>query len=822
MKIGRTTVDGVPTFWTEGDRDGYHALLMFRVGNADETLARSGITHLVEHLALHRVGQPEHHYNGTVDATMTSFFTHGDGGEVIRFLDTVCSSLRDLPLDRLEAEKQILRTESASRPGGPAAAMVTWRYGAATYGLRGYDELGLAALTGDAVQEWTRTWFTRGNAVLALVGGPPPEGLRLDLPDGPRRAAPTRSRALPETPAYFTGEINGVGLSAEVPRSAAAAVYATILQRRLHRVLRLDEAVSYTTNVDCAAQDGDVAYITAYADGLDEHRKHLVRTFLDEIENSSQRLCEPAELAEAITIHRNRLTGREGAGGLVGSACWDELMGKPVRDADMRSAELDAVTAEAVRQAANDLRRSALVMLPPGCEPHLGHYVEAPSQSTVAVQGELFQRVDPQASQLHLIIGSDGVTSLTGPSMSTVRYDSCAAVLAWPDGARVLVGQDAMSVQVEPNRWIGGGVLTALIDPMVPPQLMVPMPARPADQIPEPDHTAVPRPAPAPPAEPRVPPLIRLLRRLRELGPAWDDPALTAVLAQVRAGDLPAGHRLLAQCRDEPELRALRVTELAQAATGRGGDLARLCAARPGDADLSLWYGATLVKEAWKVRTSYRAEHIDGERFGAFWAALAAAGGPLHQAAELLPHDPVPWNELQWYAIGMQLGRPELDSIWTELHRRAPHHFAGQYTRVQALCKKWWGSDDEVVEFAESMALAAPPGDPTAAVLCAAHLENAADLEGDGAEGYMALPEVYGPLAAAADKWLAEPSRSPRGREADHLFGAVFWWAGDFDRARVHLARTGRTMPDRLPWGYENDPAATYRMALRDLKLRMR
>ena len=62
MKVTRTEIDGVPTFWASGgNTDGYRVALLFRVGQSDETLARSGITHLVEHLALHRVGQPEHH-----------------------------------------------------------------------------------------------------------------------------------------------------------------------------------------------------------------------------------------------------------------------------------------------------------------------------------------------------------------------------------------------------------------------------------------------------------------------------------------------------------------------------------------------------------------------------------------------------------------------------------------------------------------------------------------------------------------------------------------------------------------------------------------
>ena len=55
MEFERSSVDGVPVFWTESG-DEMLAGLVFRVGRADESLARGGITHLVEHLALYPLG----------------------------------------------------------------------------------------------------------------------------------------------------------------------------------------------------------------------------------------------------------------------------------------------------------------------------------------------------------------------------------------------------------------------------------------------------------------------------------------------------------------------------------------------------------------------------------------------------------------------------------------------------------------------------------------------------------------------------------------------------------------------------------------------
>ena len=54
-EITRTTVDGVPVF-SAPDPARLAGALMFRVGRADEPLARGGLTHMVEHLALYGLG----------------------------------------------------------------------------------------------------------------------------------------------------------------------------------------------------------------------------------------------------------------------------------------------------------------------------------------------------------------------------------------------------------------------------------------------------------------------------------------------------------------------------------------------------------------------------------------------------------------------------------------------------------------------------------------------------------------------------------------------------------------------------------------------
>lgn len=151
-------VDGVPA--VAAKRSGpLTAGLVFRVGRADETLATAGITHLVEHLALHRFGVGEHHFNGATGADHTYFEMAGSEAEVVAFLAGVCASLGDLPMERLETEKSVLRTEEARRGGG--GLLSRHRYGAQGYGLTDYLELGVPRLGPAEVAHWARTWFTR-------------------------------------------------------------------------------------------------------------------------------------------------------------------------------------------------------------------------------------------------------------------------------------------------------------------------------------------------------------------------------------------------------------------------------------------------------------------------------------------------------------------------------------------------------------------------------------------------------------------------------------------------------------------------------------
>ena len=107
--VRRGVVDGIPIYWAE--QPGItHAELIFRVGWADETLPTLGISHLVEHLALHGLLYGTS-VNGRVEADITAFTASGSPAEVSEALGRVARALTALPMERLEAERQVLLTE---------------------------------------------------------------------------------------------------------------------------------------------------------------------------------------------------------------------------------------------------------------------------------------------------------------------------------------------------------------------------------------------------------------------------------------------------------------------------------------------------------------------------------------------------------------------------------------------------------------------------------------------------------------------------------------------------------------------------------------
>ncbi|MFJ5531530.1 insulinase family protein [Streptomyces sp. NPDC093261] len=475
--IHPTEVDGIPTLFAYGTGP-VRAGLVFRVGVADETLGRAGVTHLVEHLALHRQGLADYHFNGATKAAFTHFHVEGAEHEVVAYLQGVCASLADLPMERLETEKEILRTEESRRDVGQ---LPLWRYGAQGHGLVSYPEWGVRGLGPEDVREWARTWFTRGNAALWVAGERLPAGLSLGLPAGGRRPMPAVTSALPATPAYFSDGKGGVLLDAVVKDTTAARLYAGVLERELSRALRQEGGYSYTAATDYASRRDGFALVTAFADALPAKQDAVLGGFVDVLAALQVGRIGQADLEAVRTRVDGGLTAPDAAVRRLPGAAEDLLAGRPVRSIDELRSELWAVTPGHLHTVALEAAGTALLQVPAGHSADWAGYKEAPTSSPYAVTGRRFASVRGDGTAL--VVGDDGI-SLTARAKDgaeeavTVHYRACAAMLSWPDGGRRLVGTDGLVIEVEPGLYGVDAHTMAAVDAAVPPHAVVWLPAR--------------------------------------------------------------------------------------------------------------------------------------------------------------------------------------------------------------------------------------------------------------------------------------------------------------------------------------------------------
>lgn len=271
----RTDVGGLPVWWQELDGP-FRAALVFRVGQADETLSTRGLTHLVEHLAMHAAGRVRHLANAFVGMTTCVFYGEGARDSVLAHLEAVAAALSDLPLDRLETECAILRAESGNAGSGPLDVLLGLTFGAHSYGLVNYPETVLQDVDASEVRAWTAERFTRENAAVWMTG--PPGAMLSALPAGGRRfgapAVEPLPLALPVQAAV--GPAGSVSIGALVPDVAGTSVGLGVLEERVVDDLRSARGLVYSVEANARPLGADHRYVWIGAD-CEPHRAASVR-----------------------------------------------------------------------------------------------------------------------------------------------------------------------------------------------------------------------------------------------------------------------------------------------------------------------------------------------------------------------------------------------------------------------------------------------------------------------------------------------------------------------------------------------------------------
>ena len=461
-----TSAGGVPVLWAEGPEP-FTGALVFRVGQADETLATAGLTHMVEHLTLFTTGRRPFQVNGFVDATRTVFWASGTREEVCGFLADVAEALGSLSLDRLETERRVLITEASARSAHPFGDLLTGRFGRRKYGLSSAAEFGLRRCSAEDVTAWVRERFTSANAA-AWLTGPPTDDFSLTLPDG-LRFEPPEPAPLPglKLPAQGAGASGAVMISLVSPRSAASAAAVSLACERAHSDLRLGAGLSYAVGSGYSPVTRETALVALAADCLDEHAAEVRDGMLAALESLAETGPTEEELAEHVDAARRALADPRAVPGCLDSSACDLLLGLPPMSPQELLDRVEGLTAEAVAAALRETLPTMLVAFPPQTPPARGlELYEFPEDRSV-VTGTAYgpKGMSGWGNKTRVVAGVGGVSHVDGASGQTVtiRSESTVALLSFGVGRFTVVGSNGAEIDVDTATLKDGDALAAFL-----------------------------------------------------------------------------------------------------------------------------------------------------------------------------------------------------------------------------------------------------------------------------------------------------------------------------------------------------------------------
>lgn len=450
-------------FWEQGPQP-LAAGLIFGVGERDETFPTSELTHLVEHLTMGALPRTHLESDATVHLSWTEFTACGRPQKVADFLAGVCEAIGDLPLGRLGVERGVLDAEAGEIVHPTTGGLLRLRYGAQGMGLAGYDSPAVDQLDEQTVRDYARRHFVRGNAALWL-SGPPPDGLRLPLPDGRRPPRDPQTRRSLPLPCWRPDDVPGVGLSFEGGWGEEYRSAARILSDRLTDDARHGSGLSYEVDWLALAVDQEVCHYTVWADA----RAGREREVAERLWTGFRALAETGptgdELAHQLAGVQEYVADPRSAEGEASTAAREHLWGMTPTTSQALVADVSAVRPGDVAAALRAAADTAIVVVPESVRLDLPGLSLGPECTTGEVSGSVLRRrfrsnAPPGAT---LVIGDDGVTLRDSEGCHTVRWTRCVGV-GVSDGFRLLVDGEGCFVPVFGRDWRDGDRALAAVD----------------------------------------------------------------------------------------------------------------------------------------------------------------------------------------------------------------------------------------------------------------------------------------------------------------------------------------------------------------------
>lgn len=463
VEVHQTEVDGVPTCWV--DEDGpFTAGLVFGAALWHEAALERGLSHLVEHLALHDVQTVPYLHNGQVDLMGTSFFFRGEPSEAVEYFGGATRALADLPMARLEHEARVLGAESAARGRTPFGALCNLRWGNRGPGLLDSPEYALRTVTPDKVEAWRLDRFGHTNAAL-WCSGPPPAGLDLSALPSATPHRPPLPEPIEATPGYDGADVARFTGFVVSRRDVAAPPAAGLLEQWLTDHVRHGAGSAYSVSVEYQPVAADEAFVAWSIDGPPNELHETLRVMWEALALLHREGFAPA----ALDLYRERL--RRGMAtdrtGLAATAATNLVLGREDATSVGWMDEVAALEVGEVTAVALQWLRDAQWLLPYDAQPPLeAGLLPIPLRwKDSPVAGRALARHPTNPERYDVLVGDEGLSlRYIGDTCFTVRFDSLAVCRRYDSGLRLLYDLDGSVIAFDPERWAESPDLGRWID----------------------------------------------------------------------------------------------------------------------------------------------------------------------------------------------------------------------------------------------------------------------------------------------------------------------------------------------------------------------
>ncbi len=231
--------------------------------------------------------------------------------------------------------------------------------------------------------------------------------------------------------------------------------------------------------------------------------------------------------------------------------------------------------------------------------------------------------------------------------------------------------------------------------------------------------------------------------------------------------------------------------------------LADIVRQNPASTIASLAYGVRLIAWAWEARTGARADMVSRDQFELFFERLRAAEDCLQGVVRREPDQAAAWHALIVTARGLQLDLAVARRRFDRTIAAAPGHRGAYDQLLQNLCRKWYGSHEQMFEFARGSMQQAPPGSVLGALVASAHIERWLDADDAERGKYLTRRDVRQEGLAAADRSVRHPDYPSgwQGLAGRGMFAFAFVLGQEYKAAREQFRLIGDRI-HRGPWHY--------------------